>query len=124
MSSIPKDSAHTSPEEKRALLAQLLRSRSGKTRSLYPLSHGQRALWFMQQLAPESSAYIVSFAARIDSDLDIPALQRAFQGLVNRHPVLRTTFTTRGGEPVQQVHADMKVYFKEIDASSWSEERL
>ena len=124
MSSTPKHSAHASPVEKRALLAQLLRTGSGKARSLYPLSHGQRALWFMHQLAPESSAYTVSFAARIDSDLDIPALQRAFQGLVNRHPVLRTTFTTRDGEPAQQVHEDMRVFFEEIDASSWSEDDL
>ncbi|HEU5130551.1 MAG TPA: AMP-binding protein, partial [Pyrinomonadaceae bacterium] len=42
-----------------------------------PLSHGQRALWFLHELASESGAYNVSAAARIHSKLDSTALQTA-----------------------------------------------
>jgi hypothetical protein len=37
----------------------------------------------------------VNFAARISATLDVPALKRAFQTLIDRHPALRTTFPVR-----------------------------
>lgn len=92
--------------------------------SRHPLSHGQRALWFLQQLAPASAAYNVVRALRTTSELDVSALQRAFQRLVDRHPALRTTFTTQDGEPVQQVYDHMAVSFQAVDATSWSKAEL
>jgi len=70
----------------------------------YPLSHGQRALWFLYQLAPKSAAYNTALTLRIRSTLDVQVLQNTFQALINRHPCLRTTFTTLEGEPFQKVH--------------------
>src|SRR5215813_10269351 len=89
-----------------------------------PLSHGQQALWFLYQLAPQSAAYNVSYAVRIVSDVDIPAFRRSFQALVDRHPSLRATYSMRDGKPVQQIHERMKVHFEETDASLWSEDEL
>ncbi|HEV8203158.1 MAG TPA: AMP-binding protein, partial [Pyrinomonadaceae bacterium] len=40
-----------------------------------PLSQGQRSLWFMQQLAPESTAYTIVSALRIMSEVDAGALR-------------------------------------------------
>ncbi|RMF32519.1 MAG: non-ribosomal peptide synthetase, partial [Chloroflexi bacterium] len=37
----------------------------------YPLSDGQRALWFLQQVAPESAAYNLVHAARVPTPLDV-----------------------------------------------------
>ncbi|MBI1924147.1 amino acid adenylation domain-containing protein [Candidatus Poribacteria bacterium] len=126
--------SHTnlSPQEKRALLAQLLREKASKVTSVSPLSYGQQALWFIYQSAKESAAYNAAFTARIRSDVNVPALRRAFQGLINRHPALRTTFSTRDGEPVQvedsrlagEVHGYQDVCFEEIDASPWTWEEL
>ncbi|MCC5614798.1 amino acid adenylation domain-containing protein, partial [Nostoc sp. CHAB 5836] len=90
----------------------------------YPLTHGQQGLWFLYKLAPTSAAYNVAFTARICSYLNIPALQRAFQKLVNRHPTLRTTFAQKDGEPFQQVHEYQEVDFENIDASSANEDEL
>lgn len=92
--------------------------------SEYPLSYGQQALWFLQQLAPESPAYNIVGAACIRAELDIPALQRAFESLVNRHPSLRTTFFADKGKPLQQVHEQVKDCFRMEDASTWSESFL
>ena len=36
-------------------------------RSESPLAHGQQAMWFLHQLAPESGAYNVVFTARVRS---------------------------------------------------------
>jgi amino acid adenylation domain-containing protein len=90
----------------------------------YPLTHGQQGLWFLYKLAPTSAAYNVAFTARICSHLNIPALQRAFQKLVNRHPTLRTTFAQKDGEPFQQIHEYQEVDFENIDASVWNEDEL
>ena len=58
----------------------------------FPLSYGQKALWFLQRTAPESAAYHVTAAVRVRGALDAAALRRAFQALADRHPALRTTF--------------------------------
>ncbi|BAZ70240.1 peptide synthetase [Fischerella sp. NIES-4106] len=94
------------------------------TSKSYPLTHGQQGLWFLYKLAPTSAAYNVAFTARIRSHLNISALQRAFQKLVNRHPTLRTTFAQKDGEPFQQVHEYQEVDFENIDASAKNEDEL
>ncbi|MEO1004241.1 MAG: amino acid adenylation domain-containing protein [Cyanobacteria bacterium J06638_38] len=111
-------------QRKRAVLAQLLREKASNTKSEYPLSYGQKALWFLHQSAPESWAYNTAFTVRICSEVDVTALKSSFQKLVNRHPALRTTFAMRNGETVQEVHGYQDVCFEEIDASSWSESQL
>ena len=39
-----------SPQDKRLLLGRLLREKASSTNSLYPLSYGQQALWFLYQV--------------------------------------------------------------------------
>jgi amino acid adenylation domain-containing protein len=97
---------------------------SGTSIVEHPLSYGQRALWFLHQLAPESAAYNIASAVRIPAEVDTTALHRAWQALVERHPSLRTTFTARSGEPVLRTHPHTEVHFQQHDASSWSEESL
>jgi hypothetical protein len=124
MSQTSQRTADLSPNEKRALLAQLLRKKVSGSKSFYPLSDNQQGIWFLCQFAPESSLYNVSFAARICSDVNTPALRRAFQALVDRHPSLRTTIAVRSGKPVQQIHEHLNVHFEETDASTWLEDEL
>ena len=90
----------------------------------YPLTHGQRAILFLQQMAPHSSAYNIARAVRITSKVDIDLLQRSFQTLVDRHPALRTTFVLSHDGPLQQVHPETRVCFEQVDASSLSQARL
>ncbi|BAY46057.1 peptide synthetase [Scytonema sp. HK-05] len=94
------------------------------TSKFYPLTYGQQGLWFLYKLVPQSAAYNIAFTARIRSHLNIPALQRAFQTLIVRHPTLRTTFGQRDAEPFQEVHEDQEVCFDEIDASTWNWDEL
>jgi len=68
--------------------------------------------------------YNVNFAARIRSAVDIPALRRAFQALVDRHPALRTTFSMRSGKPAQRIHQHQALHFVETDASAWTGDAL
>ena len=104
-------------------ILQLLRDRPDIL-NVYPLSYGQRALWFLWQLAPESHAYNVSFVARICSTVDITAMQKAFEKLIERHPILRTNYPKLGSESIQQVNNFQELNFLQIDASAWSEDEL
>jgi hypothetical protein len=124
MSNASQRIADLSPAEKRALLAKLLRKEASESPPFQPLSYNQQGIWFLYQLAPESMVYNVNFAARIRSNVDIPALRRAFQALVDRHPALRTTFSVLSGKPAQQVHQELGVHFVETDASGLNSEVL
>ncbi len=90
----------------------------------FPLSFGQHALWFIQQVAPESAAYNLARAVRLHGEMEPERLSRAFETLAARHPVLRTTFAAAEGEPVQRVHALAEIDFEAIDAQAWTEAEL
>jgi amino acid adenylation domain-containing protein len=110
--------------EKRILLAQLLREKAAQEQARFPLAHGQRGLWFLHQLQPQSAAYNVAFAVRIRSPLDLPAFRRALQLLIDRHPSLRTTFEESAGQLFQRVHESIVLPFEVIDASALGEAQL
>jgi natural product biosynthesis luciferase-like monooxygenase protein len=99
-------------------------SSAAETSAVHQLSHGQQALWFLHQLAPESAAYNIASAVRIEGRLDIPSLKWAFQALSDRHAALRTTFPRHDGKPVQQVHESQPVHFEVIDVSAWNQRQL
>ena len=90
----------------------------------YPLSYGQRALWFVHQTAPESAAYNIARTMKIAAGLDVAALRLAFQALVDRHPCLRTIVVETAGEPVQQVAEKVEASFEYFDARDWSQAEL
>ncbi|UVW28153.1 non-ribosomal peptide synthetase/type I polyketide synthase [Massilia sp. H6] len=89
-----------------------------------PLSRGQRAMWFLWNMNPAGAEYGLPMAWTIDTPLDPDALRDALQALVDRHPVLRTTYSAPHGEPVQLVHARLPVSFERVDASDWDDARL
>nr|VFK27700.1 MAG: Acyl-CoA synthetase (AMP-forming)/AMP-acid ligase II [Candidatus Kentron sp. MB]VFK35522.1 MAG: Acyl-CoA synthetase (AMP-forming)/AMP-acid ligase II [Candidatus Kentron sp. MB]VFK75716.1 MAG: Acyl-CoA synthetase (AMP-forming)/AMP-acid ligase II [Candidatus Kentron sp. MB] len=96
---------------------------SKKTPS-HPLSHGQRALWFLHQNAPESPAYNTAVAMRILSPINVPVLRAVFEYFIARHPSLRSSFSQHDGQPVQIIHGRRDIYFEEIDVSQDTEEEL
>jgi len=89
----------------------------------HPASYGQRALWFLDRLAPGDGAYNIAAAGRVSGRLDVAAFGAALDALVARHPALRTTFLERG-EPLQQVWPWLAPERGEIDAHGWEEARL
>ncbi|WP_250517958.1 non-ribosomal peptide synthetase [Caballeronia sp. INDeC2] len=68
-----------------------------------PLSFEQERLWFFSRLDPESPAYNLSGAVRLEGQLDHDALRGALATLVARHDSLRTRVTERDDVPVQLV---------------------
>ena len=110
-------------KQKKAQILELLQERS-EILEVYPLSYGAKGLWFLWQLAPQSHTYNASVALRIHSQVDIKIWQQVFQSLRRRHPMLRSTFPKVGEQPIQQVHQNQALDFLQIDASTWSEDKL
>jgi acyl carrier protein len=68
-----------------------------------PLSFAQERLWFLQQLAPESTRYTIPLGLRLAGRLDVAGLESSLSELVARHEALRTTFPAVDGRPVQVI---------------------
>jgi amino acid adenylation domain-containing protein len=113
-----------SASKKRELLAELLRKRASEQITEWPLSRGQEALWFLHCSDPQSFAYHVGSTIRIRSIVDISALKRACQALVDRHGMLRAGIRMRDGQAVQEIASYQPVAFEEIDASGWNDATL
>jgi hypothetical protein len=107
--------ARLSPEKRRLLERRLAGEGLGRdvTRAVarrdpddpgpFPLTYGMQRLWFVDRLAPGTTAYNIPFAGRLAGPLDPGALAAAFREVVRRHEVLRTTFPARDGRPVQAI---------------------
>lgn len=127
MTTVDRSTANMTPDERRALLARLLQEKARaarEARTTAPLSYGQTALWFTHQMDPSSPAYNVAFAASVHSEVDVAAVGRAFQTLVDRHPSLRTTFHAPEGKPQQVIAGGADLDFVQIDAAGWDDATL
>jgi amino acid adenylation domain-containing protein len=80
-----------------------------------PLSFAQERIWFLSQLAPDSTAYHVPRAVRMKGRLSVSAVHWAFTELIRRHEVLRTTFPTGDGRPRQVIHPPQPITIPVVD---------
>jgi aspartate racemase len=118
MSRIFEDLEKLSLDEKRALLAELLKKKiSGPKR--FPLSYAQERLWFLDQLEPGSAFYNIPASFRVRGELNIGALERSLNEIVRRHESLRTTFRVQDGKPVQVIEPGGEQQLKVRDLAGW-----
>jgi amino acid adenylation domain-containing protein len=68
-----------------------------------PLSFSQQRLFFLDQLEPDSPAYVIRGALRLRGSLDLAALEKTFEAIVARHAALRTRFVLVEGEARQVI---------------------
>jgi amino acid adenylation domain-containing protein/non-ribosomal peptide synthase protein (TIGR01720 family)/FkbM family methyltransferase len=80
-----------------------------------PLSFAQQRLWFLDQLEPGSALHNIPAAVRLEGSLDVAALESAFTELVRRHEVLRTTFVSHEGQPVQHISPAARLSLATLD---------
>lgn len=95
--------AASTAEQKRALLAKLIKEKQNKSR-IFPASFAQKRLWLLDQITPDSDFYNLTLALELQGDLKVEALNNAFNQLIKRHQTLRTTFTMENDEPAQLIH--------------------
>lgn len=83
----------------------------------FPLSEGQKALWIVHQMAPDTYAYNVPVAFYVQRTINTAALKRALQRLIDRHPCLRTVFRQQAGEPMQSIQPDQKLSYRQVEVT-------
>ncbi len=116
-------------EAKRALLQQRMRGRPTRAEVRQPLSRHpgagparlsvvQEQLWYFAQLAPENPVYNEAASIHKDGDFDHGAFRDAFNEIVRRHEIWRSTFATVDGEPVQVVHPATALDLPLLDLST------
>src|SRR5438876_1169683 len=111
-------------------------SPDGKAEGSYafPLTFAQMRLWFLEQLEPGTTTYLIPWFIHVRGNLNVEALHASLNRLVARHEVLRTTFRANGGEPVQVVAPTLDIPLPLVDISGaptpyreaqrhWSEEK-
>ncbi|MBD2677470.1 MULTISPECIES: non-ribosomal peptide synthetase [Nostoc] len=85
----------------------------------YPLSPTQQGILFHSLYAPHSAVYCEIFSCQMQGKLNIPAFKQAWEQLLERHPILRTSFIWEGlKEPAQIVHKQVKLLWNQEDWQS------
>ena len=106
--------------EKRALLARLLEKKARAPKRA-PLSLGQERLWFIDQLTPGNPAYNMFTAVRLKGEFDVAVLEKSFNEIIRRHEILRTSFPSIDGAPVQLIEPALTLSLPLFDLSDLSE---
>ncbi len=86
----------------------------------FPLSNAQKEIWVASQMSDTAScAFNESARLELKGKLDIPALEKAFDKVIQRHESLRTTFSKDGN--YQQIHSGISFKLKISDLESFPE---
>ena len=81
------------------LLKKLHELKAQKT--CFPLSLGQKGLWWLQKNHPASTAYNIPMCLHLKHPVKPQLLEKALQAVVETHPQLGTVIVEREGEPCQ-----------------------
>ena len=87
----------------------------------YPLSFAQQRFWFLEQFEPGHCAYNEPFALRLEGRLNLDILCRSMNEIVQRHEILRTTFTTVAGQAVQAIAPHVNLSLPVVDLQEFSQ---
>ncbi|WP_338270543.1 amino acid adenylation domain-containing protein, partial [Corallococcus caeni] len=83
---------------------------------VYPLSPLQQGMLFHALLEPTSGMYCEQMAWSFHGTVNLPVMRRAWELLVERNAILRTSFVWDGlSEPLQVVHASAELPWRELD---------
>jgi amino acid adenylation domain-containing protein/non-ribosomal peptide synthase protein (TIGR01720 family) len=89
--------------------------RSKNIEDVYPLSPMQQGMLFHSLFAPASGVYIQQPNYELHGNLDISAFERAWQQVVDRHPILRTAFVWELEKSIQIVGRHVRLPLEQHD---------
>nr|MDP9121889.1 condensation domain-containing protein [Acidobacteriota bacterium] len=84
--------------------------------SIYRLSPVQEGILFHTLREPESGLYVQQLVVKLRGPLEVASLKQAWTRLLERHPVLRTSFHWQEvAHPVQVVARRVALPWEEVD---------
>ncbi|MBS0307894.1 MAG: amino acid adenylation domain-containing protein, partial [Proteobacteria bacterium] len=87
------------------------------------LSHAQQRLWIVNQIDGNSAQYNMPAAIDFSGELNVTALERAFDAFIDRHEILRTVYASADGLPFQIIRASADFALQRIDLSHLDEQQ-
>ena len=88
---------------------------------IYPVSPLQQGLIFQSLYAPESGEYLVQVVCAMRGSLDPVAFQRAWEQVIERHTILRTSFIWEDlDEALQVVRSEVHLPWQKLDWSDYT----
>ncbi len=85
--------------------------------SVVPATFAQQRLWFLDQLQPGNIAYLIAWSIPLSGPLDVGALERSLEELINRHEVLKGTFVQSDGEVRVVVPENVRFPLRVVEVS-------
>src|SRR6202140_2771434 len=121
-------------EARRNLLEKLLRGQAPLAPAIdaiprrdpnepVPLSYAQEQIWLHAQLVPGLPLYNEPVSIDYSGDLNVAALEQAFNDLLRRHEAWRTCFKVVEGQPRQDVKSELSVSLPVLDLRHLPEEQ-
>ena len=86
----------------------------------YPLSEGQKGLWFLERVQPGSAGYNVPLCFTVPLSVELEHLRGALEFLVRQHPILNSEIVERNGVPFQRQRLGTEVEIQSISVESSS----
>lgn len=86
-------------------------------------SMDQQRWWALEQLAPDNPALNVPFAVELHGPLNVAALEKSLQAVIQRHEALRTSFAWIDGEVKQVIASEVPFTLIKRDYSAQKSER-
>lgn len=80
-----------------------------------PLSFAQARLWLLEQLNPDSGIYNMPAKVCLVGELNVGVLEHSINEIIRRHEVLRTSFTSVDGQPLQVISPDVQIKIPVVD---------
>jgi acyl-CoA synthetase (AMP-forming)/AMP-acid ligase II len=80
-----------------------------------PASPAQERLWHLHRALPDMPFFNILYVLRLTSPVDAAILERAFDEMVQRHEILRTTFAVAGERLAQIIAPRLSVPLDAVD---------
>lgn len=88
------------------------------TSQRYPLTHQQKAIWFMEKLYPDTSIGVIAATLRVQGAIDLDRIESAINLFIEKNDAIRLRITEENGEPVQHIAPYEPVRFERYEFSS------
>jgi amino acid adenylation domain-containing protein/thioester reductase-like protein len=84
----------------------------------YPLTHQQKAIWFMEKLYPDTSIGVIAATLRVRGEIDLDLIESALNLFIEKNDAIRFRLTEENGGPVQYIAPYEPVRFERYEFSS------
>ena len=91
-----------------------------ESNNLLALSSAQQRLWFLEQFTNDTVAYVFCNKVDLRGRVDLDAVKKSYQTIVNRHEIFRTCYRQQNGIAYQAIEDNVEIDIPLIDLSNLS----